>query len=117
MAITATSLLPGRHGFLVNATSADLSGCEVLVAGVPGSSIFLDRILLNVSSDLVLTLGAGETDSGVTTPIVGPLSMAQNACLQMEFPPMGLKLADGVSLVIDASGAGSCCIFAQGRIL
>lgn len=120
MAITVTTPAVGPasfNGFIVNATSADASGCEELKAApAAGISIMVDHITINNgASALSHTIGEGETTGAVTTALLGPVAMAANSSLQWDFyPPM--KLTAATSLVIDSSGAGAVCVFVRGHL-
>jgi hypothetical protein len=115
MAITVTSPA-SRVGFIKNATSADASGCEEIIAATSGKRIKIRHLTLNNGANaLSHTIGEGETGGAVTTALLGPIAMAANSSLQWDFnPPMELTVA--TALVIDASGAGAVCVFAQGDI-
>lgn len=115
MAITATSLT-NKSGFTVNATSEDLSGCEELIAAVSGKRIKVRQVAINSGSAITVTIGAGETAGAVTSPIIGPVSMAANSTFgPVVFNPP-IELAAATALVADASGAGNVCIVAQGSV-
>jgi hypothetical protein len=124
MAIAVSNLTPGRLGFILNATSADASGCEELKAApAAGTSIIVDHLTINNgASTLSITIGQGETGGAVTTALIGPVAMAANTSLQFDFTDPhftgqgGMVLAAATSLTVDASGAGAICIFARGRI-
>ncbi len=117
MAITVTTPTPGKFGFILNATSADASGCEELKAApAAGTSVIVDCLTINCgASALSITIGEGETGGAVTTALIGPIAMAANTSLQFDFRS-GMKLTAATSLTVDASGAGAICIFAQGRV-
>ena len=117
MAIAVTTPTPGKSGWILNATSADASGCEELKAApAAGTSIIIDHLTINNGASAIsITIGAGETGGAVTTALIGPVAMAANTSLQWDFR-YGLKLAAATSLTVDASGAGAICIFAQGRV-
>ena len=117
MAISVTNPNPGKFGWILNATSADASGCEELKAAVAGSSIVVDHLTINVTDAITVTVGAGETGGAVTTALIGPISMAANSSIQWDFYPGGMVLASATSLTVDASGAGNVCIFAFGRVI
>jgi len=124
MAITVTTPMPGRLGFIINATSADASGCEELKAAPAAGSIVVDHLTINNgASALSITIGEGETASAVTTALIGPIAMAANTSLQFDFTDPyftgqgGMVLTAATSLTVDASGAGAICIFARGRIV
>ena len=114
MAITVTT--PGcKQGFIVNGISADVSACEELQAAVAGKKIKVRHLTINSGAAITITLGAGETAGAVTDALIGPVSFAQNTSMQWTFnPPMELPV--NTALVVDASGAGTVCIFAQGVI-
>ena len=121
MAISITTPQPGIFGFIVNATSADASGCEELKAAVAGKSIIVDHLTINSGAAITITIGAGETGGAVTTALIGPISFAANQSLQWDFfssrlTPGGMVLPIATALTVDASGAGDICIFAWGRI-
>lgn len=116
MAIAVTTPTPGKFGFILNATSADASGCEELrAAPTGGKSIFIDHLTINNGANAIsITIGEGETGGAVTTALIGPIAMAANASIQWDFRD-GLVLTAETSLTVDASGAGAICIFVQGR--
>ena len=115
MAITAVSLTPRTHGFAVNASSADLSGCEEVVAAVASKSIVLSQVVISCVAAITVTLGAGETTGAVTAVVLGPVNFAatSGSPYTVKFEPP-IQLASATALVADASGAGAVCIFAQG---
>ena len=118
MAITITNPDHGPMagaGFFINASSADLSGCEVLKTGVAGKRIVLENILINSAAGLTVTIGQGENASAVVTPLFGPVTMAANSTLTFETG--NLSLDAGESLTVDASGAGAVLIFIRGRLV
>lgn len=122
MAITVTTpdVGPGSQGgaFIINGVSADASGCEELKAApAAGKSIYINRLTINNGANaLSHTIGEGETVPGsVDTALIGPIAMAVNTSIQWDFyPPM--KLTAATSLVIDSSGAGPVCVFAEGYV-
>jgi hypothetical protein len=117
MAISVTTPQSGKYGFIINATSADASGCEELKAApAAGSSIVVDQLTINNGANAIsITIGEGETGGAVTTALIGPIAMAANTSLQFTFT-QGMKLTAATSLTVDASGAGAICVFAQGRV-
>ena len=117
MAITVTTPTPGKFGWIINATSADASGCEELKAApATGLSIYLDHLTINSGAAITITVGEGETTGAVTTALIGPVSFAANQSMQWDFLNGGMVLTAATSLTVDASGAGDICIFASGRI-
>lgn len=118
MAISVTTPQSGKSGFILNATSADASGCEELKAApAAGVSILVDHLTINNGANAIsITIGEGETVPGsVDTALIGPVAMAANTSIQFDFP-FGMKLTAATSLTVDASGAGAICIFARGRV-
>jgi len=120
MAISVTTPTPGKFGWIINATSADASGCEELKAAPAASSglaIAVDHLTINNGANAIsITIGSGEAAGAVETALIGPVAMAANTSLQFMFP-YGMILTAEKSLTVDASGAGAICIFAQGRIV
>lgn len=114
MAITVTT--PGcKQGFIVNGVSADVSACEELQAAVAGKKIKVRHLTINSGAGITITIGAGETTGAVTTALIGPISFAANESMQWDFSPH-MELPAATALVVDASGAGAVCVFAQGVI-
>ena len=116
MAISITTPQPGKFGFIINATSADASGCEELKAAVAGKSIIVDHLTINNGAGAQsITIGEGETGGAVTTALIGPIAMAANTSLQWSFPS-GIVLTAATSLTVDSSSNTALCIFASGRV-
>jgi hypothetical protein len=109
MAITVQNPEHGAmagNGFIINATSADASVCEELKAApATGLSIFVDKLTINSTLAISVTIGEGETTG------------AAASSTQFDFSQVGgLKLTAATSLTVDASGAGDICITVIGRI-
>jgi hypothetical protein len=117
LAISVTTPVPGKFGWIINATSADASGCEELKAApAAGLSIIVDFLTINNGANAIsITIGSGAGAGAVETALIGPIAMAANTSLQFMFS-YGMWLTAAKSLTVDASGAGAICIFAQGRI-
>lgn len=116
MAVAITTPQPGHAGFIINATSADASGCEELKAApAAGLSIIVDHLTINNGAGAQsITIGEGKNGAAVTTALIGPVAMAANSSIQWDFPS-GLVLTAATSLTVDA-GATALCIFAHGRV-
>jgi len=115
MAIDVQSPASARAGWIKNATSADASGCEEIIA-TPGAGSWFEIDRVTISSDTAesVTLGSGETAGAVTTALLGPVTFAAGQCIEWNFnPPM--KTAANTSLTVDAGGAANICVFVQGR--
>lgn len=115
MAIDVTSP-QATSGFIKNATSANASGCEEIIAapGV-GKYIGLRHVTINSAAAITVTLGAGAAAGAVEAALLGPITFAAGLTLQWTFNPM-LWLPANKSLTVDASGAGAICIFCQGVV-
>ncbi len=115
MAIVKTTP-EAKVGFLVNATSADASDCEELVAAEAGKRIKVRHVTFNnlTAGALDFILGEGETADDPTTNLIGPVSVGANSTLQWDFNPL-MELAVGTSLTFEAE-SGNVCVFAQGFI-
>jgi hypothetical protein len=116
MAITVTSP-QAKQGFIRNATSADASGTEEILAGVTGKKIKISQLTINSDSALTVTIGEGVAASSppVTTDLIGPVALAANTSLQLNFNPY-LRLTEATALTVTASGAGNICVFCQGFV-
>ena len=113
--VTLTDSAVDRAGFVVNANSADLSGCETIKAAVAGQAIFIERVVIISNTAINYTIGAGETDGAVTTVLIGPVYVAANSITPLTFT-RPIKLAAAVALTADASGAGAVTIVIQGYV-
>ena len=52
----ATTTPQAKVGFIVNATSADASGCEELVAAVAGKKIKIRHLMVNSTDAIAITI-------------------------------------------------------------
>jgi len=118
MAISTATLTVDGRGFTVNATSADASGCEVVVpAQGSGVYIYLTHLVLACASTITATVGIGETTSAVTTAILGPVPFNITGTGPVDVwlnPPV--QCTANSSLTLDTSGAGNICLLVQGYI-
>lgn len=121
MAIDITTPTPAKFGFILNATSADASGCEILKAApAAGLSIIVDHLTINNGPNAItITIGEGKNGGAVTTALIGPIAMAANTSIQFNFTRgfavKGMTLTAATALTVDA-GAGPICIFVIGRV-
>lgn len=116
MAITLVSAQRYRVGFIANGASADLSGCEELVAAPgTGKNIYIESISISSNSAINITIGAGETTGAVTTVLMGPIYFAANSNFERSFKKP-LMVAINTSLTVDASGAGNATIIVEGYV-
>jgi hypothetical protein len=112
--------------FIINAYSADLSGCEELKAAPSAGQIALSKLsVICAVKDITVTIGAGETGGAVTTVIWGPLPfiVEETAAGYLmgkqytwSFDRM-LYLPATTSLTVDASGAGAVLVMAEGMVV
>jgi hypothetical protein len=122
MSVTTNALTPVPVGnydtgarWFVNNVSADFSACEELKAAVSGSNHYITKLIITTASAINVTIGAGETNSGVTATLIGPLYFTTGGpgiiTLDFDYP---IKVALSTSITVDASGAGATCILMQG---
>jgi len=115
MAIAVTSPQSDKAGWIKNATSADASGTEEIIAApAAGISHYIRSISINSAATLSVTIGAGETGGAVTAALIGPVSLVAGATATYVFAP-SMAVGAATALVVDASGAGVICIVAQGE--
>ena len=118
MAISVTSPQPAGFGFIKNATSADASGTEEIIAApAAGISIVIECLVISSDAAISVTIGAGETGGAVTTALIGPVTFAAGQTIAWPFTGtvQGLVVTAATSLTVDASGAGNICVWVQGR--
>jgi hypothetical protein len=119
MAISVTSPEARKSGFIKNATSADASACEEIIAAPgAGKNIFIEYLVISSDSAISVTIGAGETTGAVTTALIGPVTFAAGQTIPFPFTTRtkGLKVAANTSLTVDSSGAGAINVWVQGYI-
>jgi len=99
----------------INATSADASECEEIVAD-PGAgyALVIERLLIHIGAAITVTVGSGETGPGsVEGDKIGPLGGAAGT-FEIDCREEPIQLTTNKSLTFDASGAGTVCIKADG---
>lgn len=65
----------GRTPFSLSFDSADLSGCETILAMPSGASgIYLEHIVLMSAASITVTVGDGETTGSLTADVLGPIT-------------------------------------------
>lgn len=114
MAIVVTTPAVKTFGWILNATSADVSGCEELKAAPSAGSIMIRHLTINSTDAISITIGEGKNGAAVTTALLGPIAFAALETMQWTFNPM-LKLTAATSLTIDGD-AGNVCVFVQGTV-
>ena len=115
MAITLTASNPKGAGFIANGNSDDFSGTEEIVAAVSGKKIMLLQVTISSNAAITISIGAGETGGALTTLIVGPIYMAANSNMNIDFAE-SVALATATALCVDASGAGAATVICRGTI-
>lgn len=114
MAITLVSNQPATSGWCINATSADATGCEFVVAAPTTGNLYLCQVLVSSAAAISVDIGATDAagDTGVDHSIIS-FYMAANTTQRYVFrEPIELASVDG--LAVDASGAGAICVVAEG---
>ena len=122
MAITANVIPVGQPPasavpFFASLYSADASGGEDLKAAVVGKSIFVKKMQILTDVTGTISIGAGQA-TGITTMYIGPISVAEEGSdIIIEFPEkQQMKVAEGVALSIDTSGAIPITVLIEGSI-
>ncbi|MHB8110507.1 MAG: hypothetical protein ACYDHW_10805 [Syntrophorhabdaceae bacterium] len=104
--------------FIINAYSANASGCEQLKAA-PGSgtAIYIRNMSISSATPVTVTIGEGETTPGeVDTTLMGPFKFGTTPHqMQWDFYP-AMKLTNNKSLVMDSDATGDIVVVIQGFI-
>ena len=115
MGVVSTESSTRDATWLVNATSADASGCEEVFAAVAGKSHYIQQVTLSCDADATVTLGAGETGTAVTTVLLGPIGFQADGGAPWSIRFVSpLKVAAATSITVDAGGAGNVCVVIEG---
>ena len=120
MAISVTSPSAAKAGWVKNATSADASGCEeILAAGGAGTCHVIEHCVISSDSAISVTLGGGETSGAVTTALIGPVTFAAGQMIEWSFLGRsgGIKVGKNTAITVDASGAGNINVFLEGTTI
>lgn len=109
----ASESIDAQARWAVNASSADASGGEEIVAA-PGAGLELciTKLRIAIGAAITLSIGSGETGGAVTKVLIGPLG-GSAMFVPIDFPE-ALVLSPNHPLVMDASGAGVVCVYAEG---
>jgi hypothetical protein len=110
--------LPARAvRFLINTTSADASGGEVIkAAGGAGISHYITRVWLAGGEAETFTIGSGDdADAAVEVAIIGPCPSFTP--LVYDFRDCPIKIAANKAILLDASGADPVCVVVEGATL
>jgi hypothetical protein len=98
----------------INATSADATGCETILAS-PGTGYHLciSRLIIGIGAAITVTVGAGKSGTAVEGAFLGPVGGAAGTYV-MDFRDRPIRLTAAKALTVDASGAGSICVYVEG---
>ena len=98
----------------INATSDDASGCEEIKAA-PGAGyqLCVTRLTIGVGAAITVTVGSGVAAGAVEGDQIGPIGGAAGT-YQLDFCQHPVALTENKSLTVDASGAGTVCVYAEG---
>lgn len=98
----------------VNASSADASGCEEIVA-TPGAgyALVIERMMIYIGDAITVTIGEDENAGAVAAKLIGPLGGAAGTYV-LDCRDRPIQMTANKALVFDASGAGTVCIYAEG---
>jgi len=115
-AVTLTNSGVAGAGFVINGTSSDFTGTEIIKAGTASLSIYLERLYISSESGVSWTASAGDLGaSGATTTILGPVYVAANTTTEFVFT-RPIKLSAASPFVVSQSVAGNGTVIAQGFI-
>ena len=114
-AVTLTNSGTSTYGWIFNAVSDDITGCEVIKAKPgAGANLILDSITINSRYNAAVVIGEGETSSAVTTVLFGPVWMTSGDTATFVFPK-GLRLNANSAMTADVTtGDGAVTIVGQG---
>lgn len=116
--VVQTMLKPlGKGGdrWAINASSANASGCEEIVAA-PGAgyALVIERLIIYIGAAIDVTIGEGEGVGGaVAAVLIGPLGGAAGTYV-LDCRERPIQMTANKALVFDASDAGTVCIYAEG---
>lgn len=98
----------------INATSEDASGCEEIVA-TPGAgyALCITRLTIGIGAAITVTVGSGAAAGAVEGDKIGPIGGAAGTYV-LDFRDRPVQLTTNKSLTVDASGAGTICVYAEG---
>ncbi len=115
MAFTLTTQNVTPFGWVAN-IQGDLSGTEAIRAADSDAtkSHFIESITMNAVTAQTVTIGAGETASAVTAPIIGPVSFTTSGGQFNHTFTRPIKLAANTAITIDSSAVGVVCAVVTG---
>lgn len=109
MAIALETLQAAGRGFINNATSADASGVEIIVAAVADKTHFITSITVACISAITVTI---QDETGAK--ILGPVPFAATSSpITVNFLS-AVKIAAVSGVEVETSGAGAVNVVIQG---
>ena len=116
--------------FCANAISADITGCETILAS-PGAGYarVITQIIVMSDEQFTVTVGEGNAGAAVTTVLFGPLyfgseervteaGVAVTTPSIFTFKPnLPIKMTTDTILAADASAAGNVCVIVEGFVV
>jgi hypothetical protein len=111
MAVTLTTLQSAGRGFINNATSADASGGETIVASVAGKSHYIRSITIACVSAITVSI---QYASGSPIDFLGPISFTATSGPVTVTYLEPVKIIAGGTVLVDASGVGAVSVVVQG---
>jgi len=106
--------LSGITPWQINATSDDASGCEEIKAA-PGAgyALVITRLTIGIGAAITVTVGSGVAGGAVEGDQIGPIGGAAGT-YQLDVRERPVQLTENKPLTVDASGAGTVCVYAEG---
>ncbi len=109
MAITLETLQAAGRGFVNNASSADASGAEIIVASVADKTHFITSITIACISAITATI-QDETGAKILGPV--PFAATSSPITVVFLSPV--KIAAVSAIEVETSGAGAVNVLIQG---
>lgn len=98
----------------INATSADATGCEtILAAPGTGKALVITRLVVYIGDAITVTVGSGKSGAAVEADFIGPLGGAAGTYI-LDVRERPIILTANKALTVDASGSGAICVYAEG---
>jgi len=104
--------------FHLSLQSADVSGCEAILAAESGFSHYITKLVIRADAAMDVSIGSGgDGGAAVTTVHFGPIPLDANTGYWSWKAPrgMGIKCTADLSIAIDSSASGTMWIEAHGK--
>lgn len=104
--------------FHLSLQSADVSGCEAILAAESGYSHYITKLMVRSDAAMDVSIGSGgDGGAAVTTVHFGPIPLAAaSGFIEWNAPRgMGIKCTADLSIAIDSSASGTMWIEAHGK--